>query len=263
MRSGGALSIPGIGCPRKSGQADWTNKVHSSFPDFLDGMVARVLLAPLKLAAGSALVLMGLIAAAWVVDLVWVAHFWPDRVTGLRSLLAEELAAGRAIVARQGGDVRTLIGPANGLFFLIFDASGLLEMGQKFTVRESLSIPDTVARSAWIARHEAIETMMLGTQLLGVRAAILARLLLLLGLLSALGFIEGIHKRAIRRSRVARESACLYHRAKCGQLIAFALGAVLQLLWPAPVNWTTCAMCNAVLLGVMASLQWAQYKKHI
>jgi hypothetical protein len=136
-------------------------------------------------------------------------------------------------------------------------------MGQRFAERGSLSIPDTVVRSIWIARHGAIEVAMLGTQLLGLRAGILARFLPLLALLYAVGAAEGLSQRAIRRAQAARESASLYHRAKYGQVVVLALGGPATLVWPAPVAWGLCTIVGAVAVGVLAAGQWVYYKKHV
>lgn len=41
------------------------------------------------------------------------------------------------------------------------------------------------------------------------------------------------------------------------------LGGVCLLLWPGPVWWELCVPLGAVLLGGLASVQWAYYKKHM
>ena len=144
---------------------------------FHDGALARVLLAPFKLGFALALVLAGLLLVVWTVDWVFVAHVWPERVEGLRDLLAEEIAAGTALAGQQGASIASVTAPANGLYALVFEATALHEMGQRFAQGAPLSIPDTVVRSTWIARQEAIEVAMIGTQLLGLRAGILVRFL--------------------------------------------------------------------------------------
>jgi len=230
---------------------------------YRDGALARVLLAPFKLSSALTLGLAGLLLVAWTVDWVFVAYVWPGRIEGLRDLLANEIAAGTALATRQGASVAAVTDPANGLYALVFEATGLHEMGQRFAQVGSLSIPDTFVRSTWIARHELIEVAMLGTQLLGLRAGILARFLPLLALLYAVGAAEGFSQRAIRRAQAARESASLYHRAKYGQVVVLALGGAMMFVLPAPVAWGLCAAVGAVLVGMLAVGQWTYYKKHI
>jgi len=167
------------------------------------------------------------------------------------------------MAARQGGSASAVTAPANALYALVFEATGLHEMGQRFAQGAPLSIPDTVVRSTWVARHEAIEVAMIGTQLLGLRSGSLVRLLPLLALLYAVGVAEGLSQRAIRRARAARESASLYHRAKYGQVVVLALGGSALLVWPSPVAWGLCAGVGGVLVAVLAAGQWAYYKKHV
>jgi hypothetical protein len=230
---------------------------------FHDGALVRVLLAPFKLGFALTLGLAGLLLVAWTLDWLFVAHVWPERVDGLRTLLTEELAAGTAMAARQGGSASAVTAPANALYALVFEATGLHEMAQRFARSGSLAIPDTVMRSTWIARHEVIEVAMLSTQLLGLRPGILVRFLPLLALLYAVGVAEGLSQRAIRRAQAARESASLYHRAKYAQVVVLALGGAVVLVWPAPVAWGLCAGVVAVVVGLLAAGQWAYYKKHV
>jgi len=124
-------------------------------------------------------------------------------------------------------------------------------------------IPDTVVRRSYLAHREAIETAMLGTQLLGVRFATFMRFLSLLLLLYAVGTADGLTERAIRRSCGGRESASLYHRAKYLQLVALGLGGLALLVWPEPVAWELCAALIVIVTRGLARMQWAVYKKHL
>ena len=63
-----------------------------------------------------------------------------------------------------------------------------------------------MVRRSYLANREAIETAMVGTQLLGVRFATLMRFLPLLLLSYAVGTTDGLTERAIRRSCGGRES---------------------------------------------------------
>jgi hypothetical protein len=118
-------------------------------------------------------------------------------------------------------------------------------------------------RRSYVSHREGIEAAMVGTQLLGVRAAILARFAPLLLLLYAVGAADGFTQRAIRRACGGRESASLYHRAKYLQLAVLGLGGVALLMWPGPVRWGLCVPLGAALTGGLASVQWTFYKKHM
>ena len=138
-------------------------------------------------------------------------------------------------------------------------------MSTQFVSEAALSIPDTVMRRGYVSHRASIEAAMVGTQLLGVRVAILARLTPLLVLLYAVGAADGFTQRAIRRACGGRESAGLYHRAKYLQVAVVGLGSVGLLLWPGPVRWELCVPIGAVMAGGggLASVQGAFYRKHM
>ena len=178
-------------------------------------------------------------------------------------------AAGRRSRARHraggtaGSGAGEISGPANLLYGLVFEATRIQDMGLRFADGSALSMPDTVVRRSYLANRESIETAMVGTQLLGVRFATFMRFLPLLLLLYAVGTVDGLTERAIRRSCGGRESASLYHRAKYLQMAVLGLGGVALLVWPGPVAWELCAGLIVVVTGGLARQQWAFYKKHL
>jgi len=202
--------------------------------------MAAVLLGPLKLAFSLGLGLVLILLVGWTIDWVYVSRVWPDNVDRLRSLLATDLGHGIALAARQSRAAGEITGPANLLYAVVFEATGIHDMGLRFAEPSALSIPDTVVRRAYLAHREAIETAMLGTQLLGVRFAIFMRFLPLLLVLYMVGTADGLTERAIRRSCGGRESASLYHRAKYLQMSVLWLGGVALLVWAGPVAWEQC-----------------------
>jgi len=199
-----------------------------------------VLLGPLKLAFSLGLGLVLILLVGWTIDWVYVSRVWPDGADRLRSLLAADLGHGIALAARRGRGAGEITGPANLLYAVVFEATGIHDMGLRFADASALSIPDTVVRRSYLAHREAIETAMLGTQLLGVRFAIFMRFLPLLLVLYMVGTADGLTERAIRRSCGGRESASLYHRAKYLQMVALGLGGVALLVWAGPLAWEQC-----------------------
>ncbi len=230
---------------------------------FDGGVLGRVLFSPFRLALGVFLGLAGLLLLAWTVFWLSAAHLWPNGKAGMHDLLQAEWLAGAALVQRQGGSDSALAVPANGLYGLVFGVSGVHDMGRRFAEGTPLSIPDTVARDTYIARHNEIEVAMVGTQLLGVRSGILLRYLPLLGLLYLVGAVDGLALRAVRRIQGGRESAGVYHRAKFMQLGLVALGGGVLMVWPWPVAWGWMAGLAAGLLGLLTAVQWRYYKKHL
>ena len=187
--------------------------------------IGGVLLAPLKLAAAIVLTLLGLLLAAWVVDAVMVRHVWPEGLVRLEAVLAGDLErAGQlaswceACAGLPGRVARLLYG-------LLFEVTGLHEMGSP--VRRWCSAcrcPDTIVRRTYVEHFEAIRVAMVGTQLFGVRLAMLVTALPLLSLLYAVALADGLVQRAIRRASGGRESASLYHRAKHLQVVCLRFG---------------------------------------
>lgn len=230
---------------------------------FHDDALVGVLLGPLKLILALALGLVALLVCTWTVDWVFVFKIWPQGVERLRELLANDVARGIALAARQGADASVITVPANALYWTVFEVSGIDDMGRQFAGDSSLSIPDTVLRRAYFTHRAATEVAMVATQLLGVRAAILVRFLPLLALLYLVGAADGISRRAIRRAGGGRESASLYHRAKYLQSTLLGLGGVALLTWPGTVAWSVGVVLLAILIGCLAGVQWAYYKKHL
>lgn len=118
-------------------------------------------------------------------------------------------------------------------------------------------------RSFCIANRDAIGVAMIGTELLGVRVATLALVLSLLVLIYLVCTADGLTQRAIRRASGGRESASLYRRAKHFQVTVVGTAMLPALVWPVPVDWLLCALSLAAVVGVLARVQWAYYKKHL
>jgi hypothetical protein len=238
--------------------------VASNNTSFHDGALAGVLLSPLKLAFSVGLGLVAILLVAWSIDWVCVSRVWPDGVDRLHSLLAADLGHGIALAARQGRGAGEITGPANLLYGLVFEVTGIHDMGLRFAEPSALSIPDTVVRRSYLANREAIETAMVGTQLLGVRFAAFMRFLPLLLLLYAVGAADGLTERAIRRSCGGRESASLYPPGEVPADGGTGAGRGSrcwsgQGLWPGSF-----ALGMIVILTAwLARQQWAFYKKHL
>jgi integrating conjugative element membrane protein (TIGR03747 family) len=221
-----------------------------------------VLVAPVKLAAAVVLTLLGLLLVTWIVDAVMVHHVWPEGLVRLEAVLGGDLERARQLAswceACAGLPGRT----ARIRYALLFELTGLHEMGIRFADRAELSVPDTIVRSTYIEHFEAIRVAMVGTKLFGVRLAMLVTALPLLSLLYAVALADGLVQRAIRRASGGRESASLYHRAKHLQVVALAFGVTVTLVWPGPVSPSWVWIPTAVLVAGLARVQWTYYKKH-
>jgi integrating conjugative element membrane protein (TIGR03747 family) len=229
---------------------------------FHEGVVTGALLAPLKLAFVLLLGLVGIVVVAWIVDWTFVFKVWPEGVGRLKGILAADLARAIELAEWQGGVPGAVTWTANFMYGLVFGVTGIHDMGMRFAEGAALSIPDTIVRNAYLANIEPIEAAMIGTQLLGVRLATLGMMAPLLVLVYLIAAADGLTQRAIRRACGGRESASLYHRAKHLQVILVAMGGMLVLTQPVSIDPRLVGVPVAVLVGLLARLQWACYKKH-
>lgn len=230
---------------------------------FHEGGIAGALLAPLKLAFALTLTFLGILVGAWIVDWIFVFKVWPDGIDRLKSILAADLYLARDLAEWQGGLPGAVTGTANFLYALVFQVTGIHDMGMRFAEGAALSIPDTIVRRAYIANRDAIEVAMMGTQLLGVRLATLAMVVPILVITYIVAGADGLTQRAIRRASGGRESASLYHRAKHLQVALMATGLLICLFWPASVDVRWIGLPLAATLAILTRLQWAYYKKHL
>ena len=230
---------------------------------FHEGVFAGALLAPLKIGFLLILGLVGIVVVAWIVDWTFVFKVWPEGVGRLKTILEADLARGVELAEWQGGIPSVVTGTANFVYGLVFGVTGIHDMGLRFAQGAALSIPDTIVRNTYLANREAIEVAMIGTQLLGVRLATLGMMAPLLVLVYLIAAADGLTQRAIRRACGGRESASLYHRAKHLQVMLLVLGGVLTLIQPVSLDPRLIWMPGALLVGLLARLQWACYKKHL
>jgi integrating conjugative element membrane protein (TIGR03747 family) len=230
---------------------------------FHEGGFAGALLAPLKLVFALTLASIGFLVVAWIVDWTFVFKVWPEGIDRLKGLLAADLARALDLAEWQSGMPSAVTGTANSLYALVFRVTGIHDMGIRFAEGAALSIPDTIVRNTYLANREAIEVAMIGTQLLGVRLGTLTLMAPLLVLIYLVSAADGLTQRAIRRACGGRESASLYHRAKHLQIVLVVMAGAMSLIQPVSIDprliWVPCAL----LVGLLARLQWACYKKHL
>lgn len=230
---------------------------------FHEGGFAGALLAPLKLVFALTMAFIGILVVAWIVDWIFVFKVWPDGIDRLKGILAEDLARASELAAWQGGVPGAVTKTANFLYGLIFQVTGIHDMGMRFADGAALSIPDTIVRNTYLVNIEAIEVAMIGTQLFGVRLATLVQAMPLVMLIYLVAGADGLTQRAIRRASGGRESASLYHRAKRLQIVFVVMAGAISLIKPVSIDPRLIWMPCAVLAGIFARLQLAYYKKHL
>jgi integrating conjugative element membrane protein (TIGR03747 family) len=230
---------------------------------FYESGVSGALLAPLRWVFYVLMMLLALIFAAWVVDWVFVFRVWPNDLARLQAILSEDLAR----TARLGNEyydvTQFAMRTANVLYEGIFGITGIHDMGSRFADASALSIPDTIMRNTYVSNYQAIQVAMIGTQLFGVRLAVLLAVSPLLVLSYAAAMTDGLVQRAIRRAGGGNESANIYHRAKYFLVALMASISTLCLLLPVSIDLHWILLPGATLLVLLARYQWTYYKKHL
>jgi integrating conjugative element membrane protein (TIGR03747 family) len=192
-----------------------------------------------------------------------VFKVWPEGVGRLKGILAADLARGIELAEWQGGVPKAVDWNGELSVWAGVWGDGDPRHGVAVCAGAALSIPDTIVRNSYLANIDAIEVAMIGTQLLGVRLATLGMMAPLLVLVYLVAAADGLTQRAIRRACGGRESASLYHRAKHLQVMLLVMGGVLVLIQPVSIDPRLVGVPVALLVGILARLQWACYKKHL
>ena len=230
---------------------------------FHEAGLGGAMLAPLKSVFVVVLVAALITLAAWVVDWIWVFKVWPDGVDRLRVILAADLERASRLARWQELLPDAVAGTANLLYWAAFKLTGVHDMGLRFANGAPLSIPDTIVRNTYVANREAIEVAMIGTQLLGVRFAMILLIAPTVLLLYVVAAADGLAQRAIRRAGGGRESASIYHRGKHLQLALIVMTGGLCLLLPVSIDPRLLWWPAGVMAALLARTQWAFYKKHL
>ena len=207
--------------------------------------------------------MLGLILAAWTIDWIFVSRVWPEGLARLQSILKQDLARTSHIECWCNDLPKLAAGTANFLYATLFQATGIHDMSARFADGAALSIPDTIVRDTYIANFEAIQVVMVGTQIFGVRIATLAMALPLFALVYGVALADGLVQRAIRRASSGRESASLYHRAKHLQVVLLVTIGAVSLLLPESMDPRYIWVPSVTALSILARIQWAYYKKHL
>lgn len=166
------------------------------------------------------LAFVGLLVAAWIADWVWVTKIWPDGVHGLVGVLDSELEQ-MGQMACWCGDLKKLaVGTGNALYHSVFGWTGIEGMLGRMALGGPLSVPDSMIRSLLLDHSHLIQTIMVGTQLFGAKAAYLLAAAPAVLLIGVVGLVDGLGLRARQRVSGRSGSAARYHWWK---LAGFAL----------------------------------------
>ena len=123
---------------------------------------------------------------------------------------------------------------------------------------------DIIARNHLVFHLQGeLYLAMYRAQIFGVRLAILIGAAPLFLLVWALGLVDGLTQRHIRRACAGRESSSMYHRAKFFQFAGLALGTMVYLMWPTSIRPEWIVLQLAVVMGLLSRVQWTYLKKYL
>ncbi|HEV2037750.1 MAG TPA: DUF4400 domain-containing protein [Candidatus Eremiobacteraceae bacterium] len=216
--------------------------------------------APFRYLLNLTLLLSGLLLAAWAIDGFLVFKIWPDGLHSLEVAIATTAAAlddpyGISSLRAQG------VAWANGLYHALFVASAI---DQIITADPHLLTPfDQSVQRVFVSMLPALQVAMLATKLYGLRLALWLSATLPVALSYAVGMIDGLAERSIRRYSGGRESATLYHRAKYAIACVAGLSLFVYVCIPAAVELQGWSWVTAAVIGVLSRLQWKYYKKYV
>jgi hypothetical protein len=225
--------------------------IHGGYPS--------ALIAPFRYLIYLALLLAGLLFAAWAIDGFLVFKIWPDNLRPLQRAIATTAAEaggryGIPVLRAQGAAWAT------DLYHGLFIASAIEQI---ITADPRQLTPfDQSVQRFFVSMLPTLQVAMLATKLYAMRLALWLAAILPLAFGYVVGLIDGLVERSIRRHCGGRESATLYHRAKYA--IAGMVGFWLFTYVCVPIafelqsgSWVT-----AGAIGVMSRLQWKYYKKY-
>ena len=224
------------------------------------GGYSGALLAPFRYLAYLTLLLAVLLLAAWVIDAFLVFNIWPD---GLHPL-EEAIATTAAVAGGPYGDSAPRsqgVVWANDLYHALFVASAI-EQVITADPRQLTPFDQSVQRFL-VSMFSALQVAMLATKLYGLRVALWLSAIVPLALGYAVGLIDGLVERSIRRYCGGRESATLYHRAKYAIAGVIGLWLFTYVCLPITFELQGGSWVTAGAIGVMSRLQWKYYKKYV
>ena len=236
-----------------------------------EGLAAHnVFLWPLKLVFYTWLTLALMALAAMGMEVVLAKQVWGE-VEGLaqaQQTLSRDLALTHELRpdAPLTGLARTCAKGVYGFFFQLIPIERWMTNAALLPAHPDVTYygGDLIARNDFVyPLQDEIRLAMLRAQISGVRLAILMGAAPLFVLIWALGLVDGLTQRTIRRACAGRESSSMYHRAKFFQFAGLAMGAMVYLMWPVSIRPEWIVIPLALLTGLLSRVQWTYLKKYL
>ena len=236
-----------------------------------EGLAAHnVFLWPLKLVFYTWLTLALMALAAMGMEVVLAKQVWGE-VEGLaqaQQTLSRDLALTHDLRpdAPLMGLAQTCAKGVYGFFFQLIPIERWMTNAALLPAQPDVTYygGDIITRNDFVyPLQDEIRLAMLRAQIFGVRLAILMGAAPLFLLIWALGLVDGLTQRHIRRACAGRESSSMYHRAKFFQFAGLAMGVMVYLMWPVSIRPEWIVIPLALLTGLLSRVQWTYLKKYL
>ncbi len=194
-----------------------------------------------------------LCALVLVIDLLFVVFIWADGSHRLAELIAAERhALGLDLDSSSGRFVDETVTVA---YDWVFVKTGLRD----WLATQRSGLLAAVINGLWVL----VETAVLGLQLFAMRVAVLVLSLPLFVVVGATAVADGLYGWLMRRTRGARESGFIYHRAKRAVPAFLLLVWVVYLIPPTQMDPRWIMPPFIVAFAIALRLRVAFFKKHL
>ncbi len=218
-------------------------------------------------------VLCGSLLLCILVECVGMHLFWPEQgwrhAQGMVGYELDQLSTyfTRSVVVQEPG--RTAHRVVEWAYEWVFLKTGLLEWVQNAAAQASAGSREQARDFRYYLSQVYVYTegyliaAAYTVLVFVVRLLVLCLMLPLFFMAAFVGLVDGLVRRDIRRFGAGRESGFVYHRAKAALMPLLVLPWVIYLAMPVSVSPVLILLPSAVLLGVVADIAAASFKKYL
>lgn len=218
-------------------------------------------------------VLCGSLLLCILVECIGMHLFWPEQgwrhAQGMVGYELDQLSTyfTRSVVVQEPG--RTAHRVVEWAYEWVFLKTGLLEWVQNAAAQASAGSREQARDFRYYLSQVYVYTegyliaAAYTVLVFVVRLLVLCLMLPLFFMAAFVGLVDGLVRRDIRRFGAGRESGFVYHRAKAALMPLLVLPWVIYLAMPVSVSPVLILLPSAVLLGVVADIAAASFKKYL
>lgn len=227
-----------------------------------DQGIRKAAFAPFRTALFLGLAVVIVVFGRMVIDLVWTGADPANVVRTSEALRAEVISANDLPAVWGAPSARALRWAlvAHDWFYVRTGIDRLL-----LSEPQALTLPEAAWRRGMdtMLAQPRWQAVMIGTQTLAARAALLPSALPTLALAYGLALLDGWIARSVRRSAGGRESATRYHRAKYLHATLITLVLVAWFWWPEQIDLMHLTLAMAASGACLLRIQVKFYKKYL